>query len=125
MPNGKNHGFAIQTRQKADELWRIVSASSESIVELGQLILAARKVAGYSEIRFLAFAAEPFSIRIEQGPTGRGPFAETQTLTSVVNADGVNVISAVVVPTGSYMRITVNNGPTAQAVELQVLGHPV
>lgn len=126
MPNGRNHGFVIQTRQKADELWRIVSASAESIAADGDLVLAVRKVAGYSEIRFLAFAAEPFSIRIEQGPTGKGPFVETQVLTSVAGPGGEQIICESVEPCGAYMRLTVENtGAGVMAPELQALGLPV
>jgi hypothetical protein len=123
--NGRNHNFVIQTRQKDDVLFTLSSADGDPIAAAGELTLKVRRVEGYSQIRFLAFAASAFSLRVEQGPTGSGPFVQTQTLTSVAGPGGEQLICENIEPGGSFMRLTVVNGPTEQAPELKVLGHPV
>lgn len=123
----KGHNFVIQTRQKDDVLF-LLSSSSEDAVPIdaaGEVVLKVRKVEGYGSIRFLAFAAAAFSIEIEQGPEGKGPFVQTQTLTSGAGPGGEQIICTSVAPCGSYMRITLVNGATAQTLDLKGLGHPV
>lgn len=122
--NGRNHNFVIQTRQKDDVLFTL-SSDGDPIAAAGELVLKVRRVEGYSQIRFLSFAGGAFSIRVEQGPTASGPFVQTQTLSSAPGPGGEQLICTNIEPCGSFMRLTVVNGPTEQAPELKVLGHPV
>jgi len=119
MPNGRNHNFVIQTRQKADVLFAL---SSEEAVET-EVEFAARKVEGYARILFLAYAGAAFSIDVFQATTGNGTYAQTHTLTSVAGPGGEQIISTSIEPTGSYMKITLNSG--GQPIQLKVLGRPV
>ena len=119
MPNGRNHNFVIQTRQKTDVLF-VLSTETPAAAEVE---FNARKVEGYARILFLAYAGAAFSIDVFQGTTGRGTFVQTNTLTSVASPDGSQVVSVSLEPTGSYMKITLNSGE--QPIELKVLGRPV
>ncbi|HET6374290.1 MAG TPA: hypothetical protein VFG76_13355 [Candidatus Polarisedimenticolia bacterium] len=123
--NGRNHNFVIQTRQKDDVLLTLSSVDGDPIAAAGELVLKVRRVEGYSQIRFLAFGEGAFSLRIEQGPNAGGPFVQTQTLASAAGPGGEQLICTSIEPCGSFMRLTVVNGPTEQAPELKVLGHPV
>lgn len=121
--NGRNHNFVILTRQKADELF---SLSEQAIADGASLDLGVRKVAGYGSVRILAFSAASFSIHVLQGPSANGQFVETQTLTSVAGPSGEQIISTVIVPTSSYMKLILENtGGSSQSPVLQVLGQPV
>lgn len=119
MSNGKNHGFVMQTRQKADVLFVL----SSEVAVAAEVEFAARKVEGYARILFLAYAGASFSIDVFQGTTGKGTYVQTHTLTSAAGPGGEQLISVSIEPTGSYMKITLNSGE--QPIELKVLGRPV
>lgn len=125
MPNGRNHGFVVQTRQKADELF-VVSASADSPIDAGaEVELNIRKVEGYARILFLAHAAAAFTIHVLEGTTKDGTFVEVETLIAAANPDGTFVVCESIEPCGSYMQIVLENGGVAQPIELKVLGRPV
>ncbi len=119
MPNGRNHNFVIQTRQKTDVLF-VLSSEEPAAAEVA---FNARKVEGYARILFLAYAGAAFSIDVFQATTGRGTYVQTHTLTSVAGPGGEQIISTSIEPTGSYMKITLNSGE--QPIQLKVLGRPV
>jgi hypothetical protein len=121
MPNGRNHNFVIQTRQKADVLF-VLSADDQNL-PAAEVEFNARKVEGYARILFLAYAGAAFTIDVFQATTGRGTYVQTHTLTSVAGPGGEQIISTSIEPTGSYMKITLNSGE--QAIQLKVLGRPV
>jgi len=121
MPNGRNHNFVIQTRQKTDVLFALSVVEPE--VAEATVAFAARKVEGYARVLFLAYAGAPFSIDVFQATTGRGTYVQTHTLTSVLGPGGEQIISTSIEPTGSYMKITLNSG--GQPIQLKVLGRPV
>lgn len=127
MPNGRNHNFVIQTRQKDDILFSR-SSDADPIAAAESFEFKARRVAGYSQIRFLAFAgaAAGFTIHVLQGTTGTGPFVETDTLTSAPGPGGEQLVCENIEPCGSFMKLILENtSGSPQAPELQVLGHPV
>lgn len=119
MPNGRNHNFVIQTRQKTDVLF---SLSTETPAD-AEVAFNARKVEGYARVLFLAYAGAAFTIDVFQGTTGRGTFVKTNTLASAAGPDGEQIVSLSLEPTCSYMKITLNSG--GQPIELKVLGRPV
>ena len=92
-----NPEFVIQTRQKDDQLFRL---ERTTITPATAVPLPAREIVGYGEIRFLVFSEEPMTLRIEQSPTGTGPWVETERLTSIASPSdlGQNMICAGVAP---------------------------
>lgn len=122
--NGRNHNFVIQTRQKVDELFTLVSDIEAPVAAGTPVAFPARKVEGYARVLFFAVGSAPFSIEVLQGTTATGTFVQTTTLTSVAGPGGEQIISASIEPTGSYMKINLISA-TDQPIGLKVLGRPV
>ncbi len=121
---GKSHGFGIQTRQKDDDLWR----SSADLVVGTPLALPARLVQGYGSVKFLITSSQAMRLRVEQAPTGDGPWTETDRADSVLSTSGTGqVICASIGPCGPYARAFVDNigAATATDFEFTALGHPI
>lgn len=130
MPNGKNHGFGIQTRQKDDELFRLNSADPKTpqIASGDTAQFPVRRVSGYGVIRFLVTADEVMRLRIEEAPTPQGPWVETERLTAVASTSGSGqfFICTDVPPCSVLMRIFLDNmGAAAVTADLSGLGHPI
>jgi len=130
MPNGKNHGFGIPTRQKDDELFRLnsLATSPVSVPAAGTVAFAIRRVVGYGVIRFLVISNEVATLRIEEAPTPKGPWVETDRLTAVASPSGSGqfFICTDVSPCGAFMRIFLDNGGAGAVIpDLIGFGHPI
>ena len=113
----------IQTRQADDALF----SSSTLLAAAASEQLLVRNVDGYGAIKFLAFGDQPFRLRVEQAPTPDGPWVETHSFTSAVNDDGVELLTASILPVGLYMRVFVDNlgaGPMT-SFSLTGTGQPI
>lgn len=130
MPNGKNHGFGIPTRQKDDELFRLNSLATSPVVvpAAGVAAFAVRRVVGYGVIRFLAISTEVMVLRIEEAPTPKGPWVETERLTAVASPSGSGqfFICTDISPCGAFMRIFLDNSGAGDVTpDLIGFGHPI
>lgn len=124
MPNGRNHNFEIQTRQKDDELFRF----SDSVVPGTPFESAIRRVLGYGVIRFLAISNVPMILRVEESSSKDGPWVETVRVASAASTsgDGQQLICADLSPCGVFMRVFLDNvGGEAAILDFAGFGHPV
>lgn len=128
MPNGKNHGFGIPTRQKDDELFRR-KADAGVIVSGETAEFPIRRVLGYGVIRFLVISDQPIRLRIEEASDPEGPWVETERLASIASTSGSGqqFICADISPCGTFMRIFLDNigGSDSESSDLAGFGHPI
>lgn len=123
--------FVIQTRQKAELLFEVVSplgaAPSATLGVSKTFASPPRLVQGYGAINFLIISDVAFTLRIQEASTPAGPWAQTVSQASALDAaTGNQFICLQVAPCGAYMRVFVDNGPAAQgSFTLEGVGLPV
>src|SRR5262245_51550780 len=105
-------GFIIDTRQKADLLFR---APLSLLGPAASAILAVAEVAGFSAVLFFGVSNQPFNLRIEESCSPTGPFTQTAVLSSALDvASGFQALCTRVLPCGGFMRVFVDNLGGAQ-----------
>lgn len=121
----------IETRQKMDSLFEVQASKTTNAKGL----LAVSKtfqskvmlVSGYGSINFLIIADQAFTLRVQEATFPEGPWAQTVSQASALDAaTGNQFICLQVSPCGTYMQVFVDNGATAQkSFTLEGAGLPV
>ncbi len=86
----------------------------------GSLLLG-KLVSGYAQVRFLGFSDQPMTLTVEEANDPNGPFAQTASYASAV-VGGKNTIKQNHVPSGSFMRVTLQNTGVATEGSLSFKG---
>lgn len=98
MPNG------IATRQNAPILFSTTKPLAAGISLVSQPIL----IAGFARVMFSIFADQPFTLLVEEGNDGDGPWTPVASLAS--SPEGAfHRISTKLSPVGGFMRQTIQN----------------
>jgi hypothetical protein len=117
MPAALN---AIATRQDAEVLFQ----RDAPLGAAASFISPVRRVEGYFAVNLLAISDQSFSIVVEEGCLGTGPFVQTATYTSSLVL-GVQRVCVQHFPCGSFMRTTLGNlGPAQGFLSYCGLGLP-
>lgn len=114
----------IATRQKADRLFGPVT---EHLAALATYQSNPMRVSGYGSVNFLIVSDQAFTLRIEEAHLPEGPWVETESRSSALDAaSGNQFLCLTVQPCGILMRIFVDNTGGAQALfDLSGTGLPV
>jgi hypothetical protein len=118
-------GFVIPTRQKVDFLF---TQTSPGLMGAGQTFTSAvSEVAGYSAVAFLIVSDQPFQLRVLEAATPSGPFTQTASVNSTLDAaSGLQKATVRVVPSGSFMRMMIQNlGGPQTVLQLSPYGLPL
>lgn len=117
-------GFVIPTRQKVDFLF---TQTSPGLIGAGQTFTSAvSEVAGYAAVVFLIVSDQAFQLRTLEAAAPGGPFTQTSSTNSTLDAaSGLQKVAVRVVPTGSFMQMVIQNtGGTQTTLELSPYGLP-
>lgn len=115
--------FVIATRQKVDFLF---TQTAPGLLAAGVTFTSAvAEVAGYAAVLFLIVSDQAFQLRTEEAATPDGPFTQTSSTISTLDASGVQKALVRVVPSGSFMRMIIQNTGGQEAIlELSPYGLP-
>ena len=123
-PGGLVRGFVIPTRQKVDFLF---TQKSPGLIGAGQTFTSAvASVAGYAAVLFLIVSDQPFTLKVLEAAEPDGPFTQTSSTNSTLDAgSGLQKVAVRVVPSGSFMQMTIQNtGGTQTVLQLSPYGLP-
>lgn len=116
---------AVQTRQKTGVLF-----SSERPIDAGASVgFGPAEIDGYSSISILILSDQPFSINLFEAGIVGGPYELSQSFTSTSSGVGIGpgfMIAQRFIPTGSFLRMTLQNLSAARQMILSLLvqGNP-
>jgi hypothetical protein len=120
-----NHPFQIETRQKEETLFL---STDRILVPSGSMGTGPFEVSGYSAVIFFAISDQPFQLRVQEAVQSSGPFTETTTLSSSLDAiTGLQKAMYKIQPSGDFMRAFLDNlGASAeQFLQFRMAGLPV
>lgn len=109
----------IETRQKMDPLFEAQASKTSNAKDLlaaaATFQSAVKLVSGYGSINFLIIADQAFTLRVQEASYPEGPWAQTLSQASALDAaTGNQFICLQVAPCGKFMQVFVDNGATAQ-----------
>lgn len=122
--DGSGSPFTIPTRQKVDFLF---TQKSPGLIDAGQTFTSAvSSVAGYAAVLFLIVSDQPFTLQTLEAAAPSGPFAQTSSTNSTLDAaSGLQKVAVRVVPSGSFMQMVIQNtGGTQNVLQLSPYGLP-